>query len=155
MRGQDIILDTLPGHNTSKIIAEDNYLFLQLDSSLFKLNDRLEKIYDHVTSLEWDDSSSKLLLQNPNEILLFDPQASNTPDLILRSISPIGSAHLNWYTGYVFFQNEGKIKAVELDGRDHRNIYTIVDALDDFTIDEKGKVLQVFDQKKMKEYSIR
>ncbi|MBI3952553.1 MAG: PEGA domain-containing protein [Candidatus Doudnabacteria bacterium] len=154
-QGQQVVIDNLPSHETSKIILGGNYLFLLLDSTLYKLNDGLEQIYQPVVDANWDKPSDKLVLFNNNEILLYDPISSSSPDLVLRSISPISAAKLNWFTGYVFFQNEGKIKAIELDGRDHRNTYTIVDAMDDFELDEKGKILQVFDQKEVKEYQIR
>lgn len=150
----EIILAELPQHNAHEIIEAESHLFILLDKTLYILNEKLEKIYEPVITAHWDTQASKLVLQNNNEILLFEP-FSASPDLILRSISEIKNAKLNWGTGYVFFQNEGKIKAVELDGRDHRNIYTLTDALDDFLISKEGKELYVFDQQETKVYKIR
>ncbi|MBI4049677.1 MAG: PEGA domain-containing protein [Candidatus Doudnabacteria bacterium] len=130
------------------------YLFMLKDSVLFKQNEALEKIYEPVTQAYWDKSADRLVLLNNNEVLVFDPLSSG-PDLILRSISEIKSAWLNWHTGYVFFQNEGKIKAIELDGRDHRNVYTLTDALDEFLVSKEGKKLYVFNGQEIKTHRIR
>jgi len=92
---------------------------------------------------------------NGNEIFFSDPVNSSTPDLILRSISPIANVKLNLYTGFIFFQNEGKIKAIELDGRDQRNIFTLVDVGKDFTVDAKGEKLSVIGETEIKVYQIR
>lgn len=149
------IYEAIPNHNQVKIIRSDNHVFLLLDSTLYKLNDDLEKIYDSINQAFWDKKSQRLLAYNNNEILLFDPLDSQNPELILRSVSPIIAAKLNWYTGYVFFQNEGKIKAIELDGRDHRNVYTTSEALDNFIISQDGKLLYGFNQDEIKTYEIR
>ena len=55
----------------------------------------------------------------------------------------------------VFFENENKIKAIELDFRDHRNVYTIAPALEGFFLAKDGKHLFVFDEAKILEYLIR
>jgi len=136
------------------LIQAGQLSFTLQDSILFRQNPGLEKIYEPVREAYWDDESKRIVLSNNNEILLLDP-LNDSPDLILRSVSEIRNARLNWHTGYMFFQNEGRIKAIELDGRDHRNVYTITDAGVDFTIDEKGERLYVMGQTEVKEYRIR
>lgn len=154
MRNGEIVIEQLPAHTQHQIIENGDYLLLLLDTTLYKLNGKLDKIYQPITSAYWDEPSSRLILANSNEILLFDPLAAS-PDLILRSISEIQNAQLNWHTGYVFFQNGGKIKAIELDGRDHRNVYTLVDAGKDFILDKEGRKLYVIGETEIREYVIR
>ncbi|MBI2355736.1 MAG: PEGA domain-containing protein [Candidatus Doudnabacteria bacterium] len=136
------------------LVQADNLKFVLKDSILYRENLSLEKVYEPVTEAYWDDEAKKLVLSNNNEMLLLEP-LSESPDLILRSISELKNTKLNWHTGYMFFQNEGKIKAVELDGRDHRNIYTLMDAMDDFLVSKDGKTLYVLNQQETKIYVIR
>jgi hypothetical protein len=51
--------------------------------------------------------------------------------------------------------NEGKIKAIELDGRDHRNIYTIADAGESFVLSKDSKELFVEKDKQIEVLEIR
>jgi hypothetical protein len=153
----NVIAKTLPGHIKSQIIRGEGNTFLLLDNSLFILNDTLEKIYDGVNFANYDSSAHKLLFANPNEILVYNPAQKNA-ELILRSISPIGNPVMNFYTGYLFFENENKIKAIELDSRDHRNVYTIVDPIDanaHFALNSEGNILTVFNDTKVTSYRIR
>jgi hypothetical protein len=93
-------------------------------------------------------------LSNDNTIFAYDPTNKIT-DLILRSTTAIKNVILNWPTGYIFFANDGKIKAIEFDGRDQRNLYTLADDLGHFTVSGNAKKLYVFDEKEIREYQIR
>lgn len=148
---------SLPQADATQIIRGEGHTFLILNNSLYILNDTLEKIYDGANFARYDLSSHKLLFTNNNEILIYDPQRKNS-ELVLRSISPIANAVLNDYTGYVFFLNENKIKAIELDGRDHRNIYTILDLTQgdaQFALSGEGDTLTVFNDTAIQTYKIR
>ncbi len=152
------ILNTLsipvPDFEVGRIVRATNQIYLVLDGTLYSINDRLEKIYTPVTSATWNEDSNKLLYTNDNEVYLYYPDAKNS-DLVLRSLTPIANPILNDETGYVFFQNEGKIKAIEIDSRDHRNIFTIADALNVFVISTDGKKLFVFNDNEIRQYKVR
>jgi hypothetical protein len=151
------ITKNLPASNTSQIIRGEGNTFLLVGNSLYILNDVLEKIYDGVSFANYDSATHKLLFANSNEILLYNPGQKNT-ELIAKSISPVSHPMLNSYTGYVFFENESKIKAIELDGRDHRNVYTILDLVDadaNFALNTEGSILTVFNDAKISSYRIR
>ncbi|HEX5429661.1 MAG TPA: PEGA domain-containing protein [Patescibacteria group bacterium] len=151
------IYTNLPTSQNAQIIRGEGNTFLLLDKSLYKLNDSLEKIYDGATAASYDTASHELLFADANDILLYDPQQKKT-ELILRSISTLNHPVINSYDGYVFFENENAIKAVELDGRDHRNIYTILTNVgpnSQFTLNSNGSVLTVFDDMHLASYKIR
>lgn len=145
---------TVPEFTISEIIRAENQVYLILDENLYLVNDKLEKIYSPVKTTVWYGDSKQLLYANDNEIYIYHTDWK-TSDLILRSLTPIQNPVLNEETGYVFFQNEGKIKAIEVDDRDHRNIFTITDGMDKFLISEDGKKLSTFSQTEIKQYEIR
>ncbi|MBX4205285.1 MAG: PEGA domain-containing protein [Candidatus Doudnabacteria bacterium] len=151
------VLENLSPSSIASITRGDGNTFLILDNSLYTINDGLEKIYDGVNFANYDTSAHKLLFANNNEVLVYNPAQKNT-ELIVRSISPVTHPLLNSYTGYVFFVNENKIKAIELDGRDHRNVYTIqnlTDSNSNFTLNSEGSVLTIFSDSKVESFSIR
>ena len=150
------INNQIPANTSAKIIRGEGSTYLLLDKSLYAINDSLEKIFDGATFVNYDNNSHLLLFADPNEIYTYDP-SKKTTDLIIRSLSQIIHPVLNSYTGYVFFENEAKIKAIELDGRDHRNIYSIVEspADADFTVSSDGSILTVFDSSTLTSYRIR
>jgi hypothetical protein len=136
---------TLPyAPNNSQVIRGDSQVFLILDQNAYALNDVAEEIQRGVTSAYWDNSSNRLIMSNANEVLTFDPGAFKT-ELVIRSSSTISEPKVNSQTGYLFFINEDKIKAIELDGRDHRNVYTITsEPAKAFLLSNDGKVLTTF-----------
>jgi hypothetical protein len=151
------VFSNLPPADTAEIIRGEGNTFLLLGNSLYALNDTLEKIYDGVTFANYDFSAHELLFSGANEILIYEPQQKNT-QLILRSIGSLSSPLMNFYSGYVFFKNENKIKAIELDGRDHRNIYTILDLAGKdtkFTVNADGSIVTTFGDGTLANFRIR
>lgn len=144
----------VPIFTEGQLIRANNQIYLILDETLYLVNDDLEKIYAPVVFAVWQDDSKTLLYANGNEVYLYSAN-TKTSDLILRSLTAIANPILNDETGYVFFQNESKIKAIELDSRDHRNIFTITDALDSFVVSHDGKKLFTFNQVEINHYTIR
>lgn len=139
----------------SMVIRGDSQIFLILDQTAYALNDKIEEIHRGVFYAYWDNEYSRLVLANNNEALLFDPGAFRT-ELIIRSSSPISQPISNRRTGYMFFINEDKIKAIELDGRDHRNVYTIANIpAKSFLLSEDGQDLTVFTDTSLTSMEIR
>jgi hypothetical protein len=152
-----ILLDlniTPPEFTKGELIRTSNQIYLILDGTLYVANDGLEKIYSPVIHTNWNDKSKQLLFSNDNEIYTYYAEW-NDWDLILRSLTTINKPILNSETGFIFFQNESKIKAIELDGRGHRNIFTIADAMDEFSVSDDGKKLYTLSQNEIKYYIIR
>jgi hypothetical protein len=150
----EIINPDVPVFITGQIIRSDNQVYIILDGKLFVLNDTFEQIYGNVEHAYWDTKSRQMVLSNNNEIVIYNPGSKKT-ELILRSSSQVQNPLLNMETGYMFYQNEGKIKAIELDGQDHRNVYTIADAGENFTLDNDGRSLYIIGEKEIREYLIR
>jgi hypothetical protein len=139
----------------STVIRGDSQIFMVLDQTAYALNDELEEIHRGVTYAYWDDEYERLVIANNNEVMLFDP-GSFRSELIIRSSSSIGQPIANRRTGYLFFINEDKIKAIELDGRDHRNVYTIADGpAKAFLLNEDGKILTTFTDTRISWMEIR
>lgn len=150
----EIIKAGLPDFKQGKITRDSEFLFLLLDQALYQVSNDLERVYNNVSEFRFDYAANKLIISNTNEVVIFDPLKQEA-ELVLRSISPIKNPVSNIETGYMFFQNEGKIKAIELDGRDLRNVYTIADTLDNFALNEDGRLLYVYSQEEIKIYAIR
>ncbi len=139
----------------AKIIRGEGRLFMILDGTLFALNDFLEEVYRGVNYAYWNQESDRLVFANNNEVLTFDP-ASFRSDLIIRSSSPLSQPVMNQRTGYIFFLNEGKLKAIELDGRDHRNVYTLTETpAKSFLISDDGKLITLFTETEARGIKIR
>jgi hypothetical protein len=150
----EIIASNLPVSQTSQIIRTPNQIYLILDNILYLYNGSLETIYSPVTKANWDPQSSRLVYSNNHEIYLYQPGSKDSM-LMVRSLTPVQNPIVNNETGYIFYQNEDKIKAIEIDGRDHRNIFTVADALEIFTISEDGEKLYTISDTEIKQYRIR
>jgi hypothetical protein len=150
----DLVRGELPLTADSRIIRGDGRIFLIINGSLYVISEKLEKIADRVSQAYWDQKSRQLVYSNDNEIFIFEP-ASFKSELVLRSSSRVEHPILNSETGYMFFSNEDKIKAIEIDGRDHRNIYTITDAGQNFLVSESGQLLYIQKNGKLVTYKIR
>jgi hypothetical protein len=151
-----VIVSNLPVAQSIEIIRAENQLYLILDHQLYQLVDELQKVYGPVTTARWYDDAKRLMYSNGNEIYLYDPITQNS-QLALRSLTPINDAQLNWKTGYVFYQNEGYIKAAELDTRNGQNQFNILklESATNFVISPNGSQLFVVSPGVVKTYTIR
>ncbi|MBX4187734.1 MAG: PEGA domain-containing protein [Candidatus Doudnabacteria bacterium] len=139
----------------SEVIRGQGRIFILTDQTLYMLNDDFEQIYRGVNHAYWDTPTNRLVFSNNNEVLTFDPGSFKT-DLIVRSSSTIHQPIINSRTGYLFFLNEDKLKAIELDGRDHRNVYTITATpARSFLLSEDGKLATLFTETQVAVIRIR
>lgn len=139
----------------SRILRTPNHVFVTVDGTLYSINGEITKLYEGVTDIGWDRTGQKLVFSNNHEVLVYDPLKLRS-ELILRSTTGIQNPTLNENTGYLFFMNENKIKAVELDGRDHRNIYELAEAPHShFMIDSEGSRLLIYSDTGFGLYRIR
>lgn len=95
-----------------------------------------QKIADNVSSALFSDDDKKLAWQNSKEIWVYylkdtaiqPKKTKGDTELITRFSKPIGP--LAWFSydnEHILFVADGKLKLVELDGRDKRNMYDITD----------------------------
>jgi hypothetical protein len=141
-RETSVISDHLVRGNSTEIIRSNGQAFVITDHVLYKLSDSMERIYEPVTYAYWDNRASRLVYSNDNEVFLYDPGTLRS-NLILRTSSLISNPVFNAETGFLFYQHEGKIKASELDERDHRNTYEFTESFLGFSLSDKGNYLYV------------
>lgn len=145
----------VPVSANSQIIRTNDHVFVTTDKVLYSINGDITKIYEGVDFAEWSDPAQVLVFANKYEVMVYRPLKLQT-ELIVRSSTPIEQPLLNSTTGYLFFNNENKIKAIEMDGRDHRNIYTIVEAPHSrFLMNPEGTKLLVYTANQVQIYEIR
>ena len=127
--------------NQSRLIVydDDRETVITQNGELYVRNnaatDTIEKLSDNVKSIQFSDDGKKLLFWNNNEIsVLFlrewkvQPRRSeNEVEQIIRFSSAIENVF--WYRDYehIFFTNQKKVKLVELDERDHRLSYDLIE----------------------------
>lgn len=124
------IIRSAAGHIA--IIDSDNTLYLyDGDQLAFKY------IAENVIAAAFSDDNKKLAWHNKSEIyvyylknVLIQPKKKvGDTELITRLSRPITDiAWFSYDNEHIFFTAEKKIQFIELDGRDHRNVYDIVDA---------------------------
>lgn len=148
------VIQNLPAGQTVSLIRAPEHLFAIIDDRLFFVNDGLEKLHDRADYASWDEQSKTLVFGNDNEIFLFYPEQKKT-ELLYRSTSSLLHPWLNDYSGYVFFSNENKIKAVELDGRNQRNLFTLLESGLNFSLDQTAKKLLIVRPEALEIYQIR
>ncbi len=114
------------------IIDSDNTLYLY-DGDQFAF----KRIADNVMATAFSDDNKKLAWHTKNEIhvyylkdILIQPKKKvGDTELITRLSRPItGITWFSYDNEHIFFAAEKKIQFIELDGRDHRNVYDVADA---------------------------
>lgn len=123
------IIRSAAGHIA--IIDSDNTLYLY-DGDRFAF----KHIANNIIATAFSDDNKKLAWHNKNEIyvyylkdMLIQPKKkAGDIELITRLSHPITS--ITWFSydnEHLFLTAEKKIRFIELDGRDHRNIYDVAD----------------------------
>ncbi|MEK7494059.1 MAG: hypothetical protein AAB630_02790 [Patescibacteria group bacterium] len=124
------IIRSTAGHIA--IIDSDAALYLYDGDQL-----AFKHIADNTITAVFSDDNKKLAWHNKNEIyvyylkdVLIQPKRKvGDTELITRLSRPItGIAWFSYDNEHLLFTAEKKIQFIELDGRDHRNVYDIADA---------------------------
>ncbi len=126
---------------SSKILRSRGGFIAIINSAraLFLYNDEkreLQRIAGDIADAVFSDDDKKLAWRNRNEmhvyylkdILLQPKKTQGTVELITRFSKPISA--MAWFAydnEHILFTADGKLKLIELDGRDKRNIYDITD----------------------------
>lgn len=115
----------------------DQVSIITPEGDLFLLaNQEFKKIHSNVSNAKFASDGTKLLILNSNEIWVYYLSTTNNqpfhyPDekiFLARFAAPIISA--NWYFSnqHILFSTQNKIKMIELDDRDSRNIVDLIPA---------------------------
>lgn len=124
------IIRSAAGHIA--IIDSDNALYLYDGDQL-----AFKHIADNVIATAFSDDNKKLAWHNKDEIyvyylkdVLIQPKKRvGDTELVTRLSRPItGITWFSYDNEHIFFTAEKKIRIIELDGRDHHNMYDIADA---------------------------
>ncbi|OGE87728.1 MAG: hypothetical protein A3J07_03375 [Candidatus Doudnabacteria bacterium RIFCSPLOWO2_02_FULL_49_13] len=153
----DIIQSRLPASQAASLLVADNRIFLTLDQTLYTINETLEPVYSPVTFAQWNASAGQLVYSNGHEAQIYNPNTKKS-QLVLRSLDAFTDPIFNNETGYLFYQQNGQIRAIELDDRNGQNSYTIITNVSvgaKFEISRSGQKIYVYDQRMIKEYTIR
>ncbi|MCR4323191.1 MAG: hypothetical protein NUV61_03855 [Candidatus Azambacteria bacterium] len=134
------IIRSTAGHIA--IIGSDNTLYLYDGDQL-----EFKRIADNVIGAVFSDDNKKLAWHNKNELyvyylkdVLIQPKKKvGDIELITRLSRPItGITWFSYDNEHIFFIAEKKIRFIELDGRDHRNVYDIAEAAQALKISYNG-----------------
>jgi hypothetical protein len=110
------------------------------DMSIIDLNRQVKTINAKAKNIDWLNPNS-MIFSNDYEIFIYE-FAKSDPELITRLGSPITSAIWHPNGRHLIFSTDNKIKIIELDNRELRNIIEINDSAASFmTADRAGNNL--------------
>lgn len=152
----NVLSSDFPAGTSIEIIRAGNQLYTIVNNQLYQLKDKMEKIYGSVSFARWEDHGQRLVYGNSNEVYLHNP-ISNSSTLALRSLSPISQVQLNWTTGHIFYINENKAYAAELDTRNGQNQFPLLKLADNssFIVSPDGSKAYVITPGSIQQYLIR
>ncbi|MFH1534788.1 MAG: hypothetical protein ABIF80_02285, partial [Patescibacteria group bacterium] len=138
-------------HNSECLLSyiTQNYLTLHdiqnNELSLIGIQDqfslKLNKLNLNVSRFVWSPDENNLLLYNDFEIWLFNPE-QDQQELLIRSSKQIKYADWSPDGRWMIYSHEGFIKAIELDGREKRNIVNLAQTdIIPFAVNKNNKVL--------------
>jgi hypothetical protein len=151
-----VIAENLPQSDKQQIMREGSSVFYISDQKIYGFTDTVQPIFYPATFKKWDEASKTLTLGNDNEIAIFKSMEGKIMT-VLRSSIHMHSPTYNQSTSNIFFIQENKIKAAELDERDRKNIFSLIDIRPDesYLLSDDGKTITVYSAKQIKIYQIR
>lgn len=159
--GEKILASNIPLASDAKIYPLSNgLLFITLNRTLYQVKEHLEYIAEGVDSVTWHGGIGRVVYTNTHEVNFYNPYdaGSNQRQLLLRTSDAGGNFCIIPELGYALRVFDKTIKAVELDGRDKRNSYDILNSnfpLDIISCDKEGKEILVKENGIYKTYSLR
>ncbi len=139
---------------------ENGLIFVIIDQILYQVKDQLDYIASGVEFAAWDKPLDKLVYGNNYEINFYNPfdPSLRQRELLIRTSEAGGSFCFMAEIGYALRSYGQVIKAIELDGRDRRNIYEIIKAdepLEIISCDTEGRNIIIKSNNRYKTYSLR
>lgn len=84
-------------------------------------------------------TNDRILYYNDHEIWFFNLQ-DNSKNLVIRQGEEIKQARWHPSGAYIIYTEPNKLNIIEIDSRDYRNVYTLVEMdIDDITTDSDGE----------------
>jgi hypothetical protein len=151
------VLSPFPTFNTVDLLVNYQREILVFgDKTLYKINATLEKLADNISGWKYDERVNTLVLIHSGELSYYN-FGDKKLDLINRSSSPANHALLEPELRYVFFVQDNRLKALEIDKRGHQNSYVLTDTTDfkKMMLDGEKKHLLILDGNKIKRIRIR
>ena len=153
-----ILLSNLPIFTKSELlVTRSKEIFLLADNSVYKVNDKLHKLTDNVIAWQHNDIDSSLLFIGNSELNYFDFNSGNT-NLITRTSNKISGPTLARDLGYLFYGQEGALRALEFDSRDYQNNFVLTNNTESIRkiigIDEY-RTIYILDEQTIKSLQIR
>ncbi len=154
--GQAIITGLPLFHSASLFVSFEKQIFLLADSALYKADLGLTPLADNISAWDFNQQESSLIFFHDGELDYFNP-FDNTIDLITRRGGPITDPLLRLSLNNAFLNEGNRIKALELDTRDHQNEYDLYNGTDiiKFSLNDSGTELLVLDGSTLKLLTIR
>lgn len=119
------LFENIPHFLSNQIfITKNKEIFLLGDGTLHRVNQELEPLAQQVSTIYFDQSATTLLLARPGELDYYNFDEKKIK-LISRSSEIFISPRLKRNLNYAFVLHENSLKAIELDDRDHQNVYTL------------------------------
>ncbi len=145
--------------NPQLIISDKKKIAVLSDSSLYLLNQNSQPVLisDNAKGAEFFPNSSRLLWFTPSEIYVWQPENESEESqkngginqLITRYSKEIKKAVWANDSGHIFFIVDKKIKFIETDDRDKRNVFDFIKLKNedgDLFYDSKNKKLYFLDE---------
>lgn len=112
------------GQSTELYLTNHKELFLKVDKSLFRINDRPELINDQVELVNFNPIRQELTFTTPTEIYFYNFLSSQT-ELFYRTSQTSNQAVVVPELGYGFIANAQGVFGIEIDNRNGQNQYTL------------------------------
>lgn len=124
----ELISASLPKSGDVRIIpAGARGIFVLSERKLYQANGAPKLLSANATDARWYEEGKILIFSESNSIWSYSPENDQTPRLITRSGTQLKYPQLSWNIRQIFYQEDGKIKTVELSGQVNRAIQTIFD----------------------------
>ncbi len=155
-----ILNATISANDGTVFVTPSNLVFALINRTLYQITSQLEYIADGVEIVSWSNQLNKLVYGNAHEISFYNPfdPSSAQRELITRTSERGGRFCVISETGYLLRGYGDSIRAIELDGRDRRNIYQILKAdspVEILECSDDGKKIVIKENQTYKIYSLK
>ncbi len=146
----EILTSDIPDFSLAKIIpSASGQFYLLLDKKLFSVTTEITELNSEVEQGVWDEESKTLIFFNSHSIWFFDPKSGQSPELVIRSGSPISNVQINAQTALIFFLQDNTIKAIEINAQVSRNTFDLIKSdqqIIKFYVNDTGQTLDYLEK---------
>ncbi len=129
-QNKEIVSQDFPSGDSEFFAYNDNAVIINEKTAYLVKEKSLQKILDNINGIVWSNDANKFLLYNDHELWIYfldrNPYDNQNPELILSSTTEIKYPHWQKDNNYIFVLHQDVLKSLELDGRNHRNIYDLI-----------------------------